>query len=168
MPFFLLNHIQSTLSWGEMLSISRERQIIRYRVTTNIRRSQIKQDTVLYARGLQTQREHHIILTKHGLWPYTVTPSIDQTLHLFLTMLLIWTLLLNLTVYLIARGSHWTFAMGTACQQRTLTHPDTWSCPIYDLRMFFCWDHGHSIILLHHQFMTLSRIWLLTEFDFFP
>ena len=34
-----------------------------------------------------------------------------------------------LTFYLIARGFHRTFATGAACQQRTLTPPDTWSCP---------------------------------------
>ena len=32
-------------------------------------------------------------------------------------------------LYLIARGFHRTFATGAACQQRTLTPPDTWSCP---------------------------------------
>ena len=30
--------------------------------------------------------------------------------------------------YLIARGFHRTFATGAACQKRTLTPPDTWSC----------------------------------------
>ena len=58
-------------------------------------------------------------------WPYTVTPSIDQTLH----QLLIWTLLPNFTFYLIVRGFHRTFATGETCKQRTLTPPDTWSCP---------------------------------------
>ena len=68
-------------------------------------------------------------VTRHsGWWPPTVTPSIDQTLHQFLTLLLILTLLQNLTFYLIARGFHRTFATGAACQQRTLTPPDTWSC----------------------------------------
>ena len=69
-------------------------------------------------------------VTRHSWWwPYTVTPSIDQTLHQFLTLLLIWTLLPNLTFYLIARGFHRIFATDTACQQRTLNPPDTWSCP---------------------------------------
>ena len=35
--------------------------------------------------------------------------------------------------YLIARGFHRTFATGAACQQRTLTPPDTWSCPTLGL-----------------------------------
>ena len=35
--------------------------------------------------------------------------------------------------YLIARGFHRTFATGVACQQRTLTPPDTWSCPTLGL-----------------------------------
>ena len=42
--------------------------------------------------------------------------------------LLIWTLLPNLTFYLIVQGFHRTYAMGAARQQRTLTPPDTWSC----------------------------------------
>ena len=50
-----------------------------------------------------------------------------------LTLLLIWTFLPNLTFYLIARGFHTTFATGAACQQRTLTPPDTWSCPTLGL-----------------------------------
>ena len=104
-----------------------------------------------------------------------MTPSIDQALHQFLTLLLILTLLPNLTIYLIARGFHRTFATGAACQQRTLTPPDTWSCPIWDLQMFFCWDHWHYhtlhhqfmalSLIWHHRFMTLSLIWLLIEFD---
>ena len=73
-------------------------------------------------------------VTRHsGWWQSTVTPSIDQALHQFLTLLLILTLLPNLTFYLIARGFHRTFATGAACQQRTLTPPDTWSCPTLGL-----------------------------------
>ena len=47
--------------------------------------------------------------------------------------LLIWTLLLNLTFYLIVQGFHRTYATGAACQQRTLTPPDAWSCPTLGL-----------------------------------
>ena len=47
--------------------------------------------------------------------------------------LLIWTLLPNLTFYLIVQGFHGTYATGAACQQRTLTPPDTWSCPTLGL-----------------------------------
>ena len=74
-------------------------------------------------------------LTTGGRWlcltevQFTVTHSIDQSLHQFLTLLLIWTLLPNLTFCLIAKGFHKTFATGATCQQRTLTPPDTWSCP---------------------------------------
>ena len=46
---------------------------------------------------------------------------------------LIWTLLPNLTFYLIVWGFRGTFATGAACQQRTLTPPDTWFCPIVGL-----------------------------------
>ena len=73
-------------------------------------------------------------VTRHsGWWPSTVTPSIDQALRQFLTLLLILTLLPNSTFYLIVRGFHRTFATGAACQQRTLTPPDTWSCPTLGL-----------------------------------
>ena len=41
----------------------------------------------------------------------------------------IWTLLPNLTFSLIVQGFHRTYATGTACQQRTLTPRDVWSCP---------------------------------------
>ena len=47
--------------------------------------------------------------------------------------ILIWTLLPNLTFYLIVQGFHRTYATGAACQQRTLTPPDTWSCPTLGL-----------------------------------
>ena len=47
--------------------------------------------------------------------------------------LLIWALLPNLTFYLIVQGFHRTYATGAACQQRTLTPPDTWSCPTLGL-----------------------------------
>ena len=73
-------------------------------------------------------------VTRHsGWWPSTVTPTIDQALHQFLTLLLIWTFLPNLTLYRIARGFHRAFTTGAGCQQRTLTPPDTWSCPTLGL-----------------------------------
>ena len=46
---------------------------------------------------------------------------------------LIWTLLPNLTFYLIVQGFHRTYATGAACQQRTLTPADTWSYPTLGL-----------------------------------
>ena len=73
-------------------------------------------------------------VTRHsGWWPSTVTPFIDQVLHLFLTLILIGTLLPNLTFYRIARGFHRTFATGAACEQRTLTPLDTCSCSTFGL-----------------------------------
>ena len=61
-----------------------------------------------------------------------MTPSIDRTLHQFLT---ITDLDLNteFDFYLIVQGFHRTYATGAACQQRTLTPPDTWSCPTLGL-----------------------------------
>ena len=46
----------------------------------------------------------------------------------------------------ITSGFHGALATGMACQQGTLTPPDTLSYPIWDLQMFFCWDHWQSII----------------------
>ena len=56
---------------------------------------------------------------------WDITPIFDP--------LLIWALWPNLTFYLILWGFHRTFATGAACQQRTLTPPDTWSCPTLGL-----------------------------------
>ena len=69
-------------------------------------------------------------------WRMTIY-SVD-TLHgsgitPILTLLLNWILLRNLTFYQIARGFHRTFTKGVTCQQRTLTPPDTWSCPTLGL-----------------------------------
>ena len=47
--------------------------------------------------------------------------------------LLIWTLLPNLTLLPIVWCFRRTFATGAAFQQRTLTPPDTWSCPTLGL-----------------------------------
>ena len=47
--------------------------------------------------------------------------------------LLIWTLLQNMTFYLIVQDFHRTCAMVAAWQQRTLTPPDTWSSPTLEL-----------------------------------
>ena len=84
--------------------------------------------------GDLTKQYDVLLFTRHsGGWPYTVTPFIDETLRQFLTPLLIWTLLPNLAFHLIVWGFHRTFATGAACKQRTLTPPDTWSCPILGL-----------------------------------
>ena len=56
---------------------------------------------------------------------YSDTPRWSDILHKFLTLLLIWASLLNLTFWQSARCFHRTFATGAACQQRTLTPPDT-------------------------------------------
>ena len=72
---------------------------------------------------------HNILDDDHLQWH----PSLIRHFTNFLTLLLIWTLLSNLTFYLFARGFHRTFATGAAYQQRTLTLPDTWSCPTLGL-----------------------------------
>ena len=56
-----------------------------------------------YCRYGDIMKEYEALLlnvSRHsGWWPYTVIPSIDQALHQFLTLLLICTLLPNLTSY---------------------------------------------------------------------
>ena len=47
------------------------------------------------------------------------------------------TFLLSSTFYPIMRGFHRTSAMGVACRQGTLSPPDTWSRPIWNLHMFY-------------------------------
>ena len=70
-------------------------------------------------------------VTRHsGGWPYSVSPSIDQALHQVLTLLLIWTLFPDFDLLPNCESLHRTFATGAVCQQRTLTPPDTWSCPL--------------------------------------
>ena len=60
---------------------------------------------------------------------YSDTPT-DQTLHQFVNLLPSLTLLPNFGRF------PWNIATGAASQQRTLTPPDTWSCPIWDLHLF--------------------------------
>ena len=48
----------------------------------------------------------------------------------------------RLDVYLIPGGFQRTFATYAASQQRMLTHPVTWSCPISDFHVFSYWDHS--------------------------
>ena len=58
--------------------------------------------------------------TRHsGWWPYTVTPSIDRTLHQFLTFTDL-DLITEFDFYLIMHGFYRTFATGAAC----------WSCSL--------------------------------------
>ena len=85
-------------------------------------------------------------------WPYTMTTPY-------------WSAFVpNSTFYRILSGFHRTFATGVACRQGTLTPPDTWSCPRWDLQLFFCWDHWHAII--HDTSLWyLSLTWLFTDFD---
>ena len=72
-------------------------------------------------------------VTRHsGRWPHTVTPSIDRSLHQFLTITDL-DFITEFDFYLILQGFHRTYATGAACQQRTLTPPDTWSCPTLGL-----------------------------------
>ena len=82
---------------------------------------------------------HDILDDDHIQWHPTLIRHYTNFLPL-----LIWTLLPNLTFYLIVHGFHRTYATGAVCQQRTLTPPDTWSCPILDLHYVLCRDHWYS------------------------
>ena len=87
-----------------------------------------------------------------------MTPSIDQTLHQFLTLLLIWTLFPNFSFIIIARGFHRIFATGAACKQQTLTPPDASSCPTLGLAsVLLSWTCLHpSVLLLCFQWQWFS------------
>ena len=91
-------------------------------------------------------------LSRHsGWWPHTVTPSIDKTLHLF------WTvpdldLITGFDFHLIVEGFHRTYATGAACQQRTLTPPDTWSCPTLGLACVLLSRHISPELVLFPDF----------------
>ena len=94
-------------------------------------------------------------VTRHSKWwPSTVTPSIDKKLHQYFTLLLTWTLLPNLTFYLITRGFHRSFVTGAAWQQRSLTPPETWSCPTLGLS---------SVLILRP---TTPELVLFPDFEF--
>ena len=65
----------------------------------------------------------------HSLtWPYTMTTSYRSDF------------VPNSTFYRILRGFCRTFATGVACQQETLTPPDTWSRPFGTCICSTCWD----------------------------
>ena len=64
-------------------------------------------------------------------WPNTMTIFHRSTLYQSVTCLT------NSTLYWLMKGFHRTFATGVACWQGTLTLPDTWSRPIWDLHMFY-------------------------------
>ena len=87
-------------------------------------------------------------------WMMTIYSDapIDKALHQFLTLLLILTLLPNLTFYLIARGFHRTFASVAACQQRILTPQDTWSCPTLGLESGLMWRPMSPELVLFPDF----------------
>ena len=61
-----------------------------------------------------------------------MTSSIDRTSQQFLTITDL-DLITKFDFYLIVQGFHRTYATDAACQQRTLTPPDTWSCPTLGL-----------------------------------
>ena len=107
---------------------------------------------------------HDILEDDHRQWHphwWDITPIFYP--------LLIWTLLPNLTFYLIVWGFHRTFATGTACQQRTLTPPDTWSSPTLGLAYvlmlsWICFVSGllsfeHPSVLLCCSLWEKEEIW---------
>ena len=74
---------------------------------------------------LLNNTKFHLMNSKRHFeaWPFSVTPAIDQTLHQFMVSLP------NSVFYRIMRGSQRAliFVTDVACQQGTITHPDTWS-----------------------------------------
>ena len=80
---------------------------------------------------------HDILNDDHIQWH---PPLIEHYTNFW--PLMIWTLLPNLIFYLIVQAFHRTYATGAACQQRTLTPRDTWSCPTLGLALFLCRDQS--------------------------
>ena len=68
-----------------------------------------------------------------GIWPNALTPYIDQALHQLVVFLAEFDLHIFDFCFTKARGFHRTFATSMACQQRALTHTDTWLRHIWDL-----------------------------------
>ena len=71
----------------------------------------------------------------------TLKALTDQTLQQFLNLSPNWTLLPNLTLLPNFERFPYNITTDAASQQRTLTPPDNWSCPIWNLHLF-CWDHS--------------------------
>ena len=76
----------------------------------------------------------HFPLLLYNRWTefHSVTLSIDQTLHQFFNPITDLDLIIEFD-FLPNCETFPTFATGAACQQRTLTHQDTWSSPTLGL-----------------------------------
>ena len=77
-----------------------------------------------------------------GIWPYTVTPSIDQKFRLIVVLLPNWKLYRRWPYYRIPGGFHRTFATGAASQQRMLTppgHVPFWTCICSYVEIILSW-----------------------------
>ena len=61
--------------------------------------------------------------------------------------------------YLILGGFYRTFVTGAASKQRTLTPPDAWSCHIWDLHLFLCWDHSLQSLSYFQTFGVSNISW---------
>ena len=68
-------------------------------------------------------------------WPYTMTTPYWSDF------------VPNSTFYRILSGFHGTFATDVACQQGTLTPPDTWSRPIGPCICSTCWTQSFSVLV---------------------
>ena len=85
---------------------------------------------------------------------------IDKTLHQFMNLFhLYWTgPYYRIWLYSIVWGFYKAFVMDVTCQQRTLTPPDTWSCPTFMLiptcpkicLLSGLWTFEHPSVLLFY------------------
>ena len=75
--------------------------------------------------------------------PNTFWPDRHLCFISFILFFLFWQIVffINLLGCFCPGFAHRTFERGTASQQRKLTPLDNWSCPIWDLPLFWCWDH---------------------------
>ena len=103
--------------------------------------------------GLQYNTPLPNVTWHSGTWSYTATPSVESLIRHCTKSWRYYRTGPSITVFdVITSTLFWEvfighFAMGAASQQTTLTPPDTWSCPIWDLYLFLCWVHSFLMLI---------------------
>ena len=97
-------------------------------------------------------------------WPLTNSDfPTNQTFHQFHD------LDTDFDLHRITSGFHWAFATGNACQQGTLTLPDTWfRPPFWDLLMLHCWDQTPRTCHVFTRLFDLEYPLVVSRFCFVP
>ena len=81
-------HIPNVLKLALSESLSLRQGYVMERLKSSLRK--------FYGRYGDLIKHYEVSLSQSGTWPYTMTPSIDQTLHQFANLLPNWTLILIL------------------------------------------------------------------------